>query len=231
MNFKKIHLISAVWLGVSFSAHAQFINPYSGRPYNLGGTTVADTIIRGDMNRAMKEALSKKKGNATNATGTASPTSQTVAHLPASATDFTPGKGRPAVEQFLNDSGLKGEDRKNIRFVIDTTFTEVEKQFRKNNVATGMALAIGTATEITTGNEISDDQGKKLMTDINDILGAAPSFIRKSAAEKQNMYDTLVVVSGVMLALKTAGDSDPAARKTSKEFAASVLNQLTGTAN
>ena len=45
------------------------------------------------------------------------------------------------------------------------------------------------------------------------------------------MYDTLVVVSGVMLALKTAGDSDPAARKTSKEFAASVLNQLTGTAN
>lgn len=221
-----ILIVAVTAFGLSGRAEAQFTNPYTGRTWNNPTSSLIDTFIRNDMNRMMLESsLAKKQGK--NAAAAAVP-EQKRARQPASATDFSPGKGRPAVDQFFANSGLRGEELKGMRQYIDGTFAALESQYRKNSVATAMALALGTSVEIASGQEISDAQARELVANVNDLLASAPSFTKLKASEKQTMYDTFVLVSGLMLALKSSGDTDPTAKQASVEMAKGVLEQLTG---
>ena len=64
----------------------------------------------------------------------------------------------------------------------------------------------------------------------NRLLAQSPQFTRLKPADKQVMYETLVMTSALMAILQEGGKNNPHMRAQSVSLARSVLQQLTGSA-
>lgn len=208
---------------ISGDARAQWRNPFTRSTFNNPLSSSLDSMILHSMQQRMLEQSihARQQG-----TAKAKPK-----HVSLSKTDFKPAeKGHPAVTAFLEAVAAKPDERKQFQKAIDETFGLVEKSLRKNNVATAFGLAIGTALEVVTGKEASEEADKELIAGINDQLAAAPEFTKLAAKDKQTLNDTLVLTSALTIILHTAGQSDPAMKDASVSLAKAVLTQLTGSA-
>jgi hypothetical protein len=162
-------------------------------------------------------------------------TARSVAPLPASshspieATDFVPAQaGHPVVDQAIADLAITPEQRLQLRNGVEEMFRRVAAGYRGNNVAVAVAVAYATATLALNGVEMTDQQTRRLIHDINDRLARNPRFTAMSAVEKQNDVDRLIFQSVVIAVLREMGTRDPRARQQSIELARVVLKQLNG---
>jgi hypothetical protein len=219
-----IPFVVAAALLLPGTAGAQWRNPFTGNTFNNPISSSLDTMILHSMQQRMlqQSIQAHQQGTAKAAK---------PKHVPLSKTDFKPPeKGHPVVKAFLDAAAPKADERKQFQKAIDETFGVVEKSLRKNNVATAFGLAIGTALEIVTGKESSEQADKELIAGINDELAAAPEFAKLAPKDKQTLNDTLVLTGALMIILHTAGQSDPAMKDASVSLAKAVLTQLTGSA-
>jgi hypothetical protein len=218
-----VPLLFIAMLLIPGDARAQWRNPFTGNTFNNPLSSSLDTMILHSMQQRMLQQTIQPRQQ-----GAAKGKSK---HVPLSKTDFKPAeKGHPVVTAFLDGVAAKPDERKQFQKAIDETFALVEKSLRKNNVATAFGLAIGTALEVVTGKESSEDADTALIAGINDQLAAAPEFTKLAAKDKQTLNDTLVLTGALMIILHTAGQSDPAMKDASVSLARAVLTQLTGSA-
>jgi hypothetical protein len=208
--------VAVVW------AQAQWTNPYTGHQSNNPISSTLDTIIQGQMQQRMLErSMAARRGQTP-------PTP--AAHVNLAASDFRPaGKGHPTVEAYLNSPTLTPEARKMMRPVFDATFNMLA-QTRKNNVATALASAVAIAEGIVSGQQYSAPAAQQLLLGVNDLLAQSPQFTRLKPADKQMMYETLVMTTALMAILQEGGKTNPEMRAQSVSLARSVLQQLTGSA-
>lgn len=204
-------------------ASAQWRNPFTGNTFNNPLSSTLDTMILHSMQQRMLESSVQAHQPAK---GKAKPKHQSL-----SKSDFKPPqKGHPVVAAFLDSVKLDTDQRRQFQQAIDATFNLVDKQLRKNNVATAFGLAIGTSLEIITGKQSSDEADKELIAGINDQLAAAPEFTKLAPKDKQTLSDTLVLTGALLVILHSAGESDAAMKDASVSMARTVLTQLTGSA-
>jgi hypothetical protein len=198
----------------------QWTNPYTGHQFNNPISSTLDTIIQGKMQQQMLErSMAARRGQKP-------PT--VVAHANLAATDFKPaGKGHPTVEAYLSSPTLTPDARNMMRPMFDATFNMLA-QTRKNNVATALASAVAIAVGIVSGQPYPAPAAQELLLGINDLLAQSPQFTRLRPADKQVMYETLVVTTALMAILQEGGKTSPEMRAQSASLARSVLQQLTG---
>lgn len=215
-------LVVALGIAAPATAHAQWRNPYTGTNWNNPMSSLADTMLYNSMQRQMLQASlnaqNKKKAAAAAA----------ATHAPAATLDFKPAPGHPAVKAFLDGANLPADQRAAFQQVIDATFTEVEKRLRKNNLATGMGVALAAALEIKSGQEVPEDRVDELWASINDMLVASPEVKKLKPDQMQTMYDSLIMTTAIMLTFHELGKSDPKMKQASVDFASNVLATLTG---
>jgi hypothetical protein len=201
---------------------AQWTNPYTGNQFNNPISSTLDTIIRGKMQQQMLE----KSFSAHRGEKPAAP----VAHKSLAASDFRPvGKEHPTVDAYLSAPNLTPDARKTMRAIFDATFEALGKT-RQNNVATALAGALAVAMGVATERPMSDAAGAELLLAVNDLLADSPDFARLKPKEKQAMYETLVMTTGLLSLLHEAGKSNLQVKNQSVALARNVLQQLTGSA-
>jgi len=149
-----------------------------------------------------------------------------VKHQPASASDFKPGKGRPAVDAFFAKNPMAPEHEKLMRGMIEQLNKGIETQLRKNSVASAMGLTIATATSIVDGKDPGDDALRELIAGFNDQLAASPEFQKSKPEEKQAMYDGLLVTTALLVTLETLGKRDPELASAAVSTSRAVLAEL-----
>jgi hypothetical protein len=198
---------------VSATAHAQFGNPYPAR------NTAVDTALS---NYANKQILDLAMGKSSK-TKRAKPV---VNHAPLSASDFKPGKTRPAVDAFLANTKLPFISAKDLRPVIDQTFVLVEGHVRKHNVASAMGFVIATSLVIARNTDLELDALNELIAGINDKLAASASFRGMKPGDRQTMYDLLITTGAVLIVLNTLGEHDEGLKADAMEMADALLGQL-----
>jgi hypothetical protein len=152
-----------------------------------------------------------------------------VPHLPISATDFVPvQQGHPIVDRAIAGLALTPEQRLQLRNGVEEMFRRVAARYRANNIAVSAAVAYATATLAMNGADMSDQQTRELVFNINDQLGRNPRFAAMSPVQKQNESDGLILQSVIISVLREMGTRDPQARQQSLELARVVLKQLNG---
>ena len=130
------------------------------------------------------------------ATNTAQPQ-----HAALTATDFRPVRsGHPVVDQYLAsaDAGTGNGVR--------TIIANFDGRLRRNNLATSASLTIETATYVLDHKTLTADQEAQLLAAVNDTLANVPALATTSAADKQQMSDTLLLATALMLQYEQAGD-------------------------
>ncbi len=150
-------------------------------------------------------------------------------HLPISVTDYVPSQqGHPVVDQAIANLALSPEQRLQLRGGVDEMFRRIAARYRGNNVAVSVAIAYATAMLALNGSDMSDQQTRELVFDVNDKLARNPRFAAMTPVQKQNDADGLVFQSVIISVLRELGARDPQARQQSMELARAVLTQLNG---
>jgi hypothetical protein len=228
------------------AAFAQYTNPYTGATFNNSFSRNIDTFSTMQQN-LLRQSIAIQAQNSAMArsaaarpptsagiappAGTVAPGNGTApaAHLAINATDFVPAEpGHPVVERFLDQAKLPPDQRAQLGKVIYGTFTQVDTQLRKNNIAASMGLALGTSIYAVNGKIISDAESNQLIFTLNDMIARTPEFARMSRQEKQTTSDSLILVSSLILAFKQAGQRDPQLKQQSVALAQGLLQHLTG---
>ena len=81
-----------------------------------------------------------------------------------------------------------------------------ETQGRKNNVACAMTNLYRVSLVVTTGKQLSLPESDQAMMMFNNALAANVDFKTKSPRDKQLMYETALVVSG-LIGMNAQGNS------------------------
>lgn len=199
-------------------AWAQFRNPYTGRMFNNPMSSYLDTVLRGRMNQRVLERmiLEKRAGR-----GKEEAPRPAEAKHPIHATDFTPGG--PRILPAMLASGAAEAEREGARAALEMILDLYEKEARKHNVAYALAFLLGLSAQVVKGEEVPDEQAEQLARDLNDVLAEAPQFQQLPARVKQELYETSVVVGGMIAALSSGGMEAQA-----KQLATQVLASLQG---
>lgn len=203
-------------------AWAQFRNPYTGRMFNNPMSSYLDTVLRGRMNQRVLERMILEKRAARGKEEAPRPApAPAEARRPISATDFTPGG--PRIVPAMLASGATKAEREGARAALEQLLDAYEKEARKHNVAYALAFLLGLSAQVVKGEEVPDEQAEQLARDLNDVLAEAPQFQRLPARVKQELYETSVIVGGMIAVLSSGGMEAQA-----KQLATQVLASLQG---
>ena len=207
-------LIPAVLILVVLSrfAHAQWHDAYKN-PMSSWGAYMYDQNVK----RHLRERTS---------TGTsAQPTTPTPRRAAISATDFRRDvKRKDVVAQLVNSGNLSQADATTLTTTLRSTMAQLGAAGRKDNVATAMAIVIALSFVVLEKPDFDATKADDLIPVANDALAASPQFKKLSAADKQLMYDTLLLSAAVIAIIHQSGD-----KETSQAIAKNVLQQLVGT--
>lgn len=163
-----------------------------------------------------------------NGQSTSAPTVAVAQHLPMEATDFTPAApGHPLVEQILLSQPYTDEQRAALRLQFDEISARVAQAARPNNLAAVVSAAVCGAMYLI-GNEVSDADGDRYLSAVNDRLGASPDVAALSPAQKQDLSDGLIFQITMANLLANAGPNYPQAKELSVQLAQALLLQITG---
>lgn len=153
-----------------------------------------------------------------------------VRHQPANASDFKPGPTRPSVDAYLASQRFPRAQEKLMRDLFDLMFTQVETHLRKHNVATAVGFVLVTAISISRGVEVGDDEVMETIANLNDALAGDAGFKKMTHAERQAVYDSMIMTGALLIYLQTAGKQDPRVEAQAREVASAIVEQLSGVA-
>jgi uncharacterized protein DUF6683 len=154
-----------------------------------------------------------------------------IRQYPITATDFKPLAPRLAPDLFANSiPGLTLEQREALRALSNQFLTAFESEARKNNVANAMALLLAMSLQVLTGKEVSDAESKQMIVALNNTLGATPNFASMTPQDKQLVYETAIVMGGIIATLNIQGaqQNDFALQSQAREISRAVVKNLLG---
>lgn len=218
-------LLLVVTLVVSSFAQAQYFNTMTGQSFGNVYAANADFMMSQAIQRAaMQSMLARKRGAQPAAVApTAAPVKKAA---PLSATDFKPAGPRKVPEQLAAD--LPEADRaaavKAFREIL--AVVQAEPSLRKNNLATSLAVMLGSAIEASSGRTMSDEEAKSFISEVNELLVADGGFKKAKPKDLTAASDTFLLTGALIAGLTEAGKEDPAQAKLAKELADALLGQF-----
>jgi hypothetical protein len=224
----RIALAIALVLLSASPAVAQLANFYGG---NL---PIVDSTLRNYYDKSiLRESMKRHGYDVPQEPGAAKANAQKppVKHKPASASDFTPRKDRPAIDAFFAQNPMAPEHERLMRAMVEQLNKGIETQLRKNSVASAMGLTIATATSIADRKDLGDDALRELIAGFNDQLAASADFQKSKPDEKQALYDHLLLTTAVLVTLETLGTRDPGMAANAVATSKAVLVELGVRAN
>ena len=178
-----------------------------------------------NVKRHLRNRTTSSSGNTTtNTTTTAATTAATPAppKAPITATDFSRDPtGKDVVAQFIAAANLPPADGATLGTALRSTMTQLGAAGRKDNVATVMVLLIGLCYGVLEKPGFDPARADDLIPAVNDALAASPQFKTLGAADRQNMYDSMLLSTAILAMIHNSGD-----KQTSKTIAQQSLQQL-----
>lgn len=143
---------------------------------------------------------------------------------PLTATDFRRDPRRAdVVAQLIAASGLRGPDATALATQLRATMAQLASAGRKDNVASALALTIGLSLLVVEAPDFEAEQADALVGVVNDVLAGTPQFTQLGGAQRQLMYDSLLLSAAVIVLVHQSGD-----KAASQAMARQVLQQLIG---
>ena len=157
-----------------------------------------------NVKRHLRERASRPSGQA------AAPSAQASAAPPSSpitATDFRRDpNGKDVVAQFIAASNLPPADGSKLGAALRSTMTQLGAAGRKDNIATAMTLLIGLCYAVLEKPGFDPGRADDLIPSVNDALAASPQFRSLGQADRQNMYDSMLLSTAVLAIVHQSGD-------------------------
>lgn len=197
----------------------------AGRAYEAAGKSAAARGLQQKMNSTLLRAIAKEKLATSRRTATkASKRPVAVRNEPSanSGAYFKPEAGADSntFEFIANSIGSNADEKAIFKKLFEATKEGFEKEVaakgRSNNITAAFTLFIATSlTVYHDDNEPSDEALDVLWDGLGSALGETSELTKLSNAEKQQIYDTLIAFSGLLLAGyvegKNAGNDETAA--------------------
>lgn len=220
-------LLLVVTLVVSSFAQAQHFNTMTGQSFGNVYAANADFMMSQAIQRAaMQSMLARKRGAQPAAVAPTAAPAPVKKAAPLSATDFKPAGPRKVPEQLAAD--LPEADRaaavKAFREIL--AVVQAEPSLRKNNLATSLAVMLGSAIEASSGRTMSDEEAKSFISEVNELLVADGGFKKAKPKDLTAASDTFLLTGALIAGLTEAGKEDPAQAKLAKELADALLGQF-----
>ena len=239
-------VIFAFLLGAFQPAAAQYTNPYNGVSHSTqiakfyDMTSTWNSNLWSAMNRV--EATKNRLNSLARSNGGSGPranwpaygsarTAPATRQYPITATDFKPAGARIAPDQFAKSiPGLTREQMAALSTLANQFITGFESAARKNNVANAVATLLAMSLQTLTGREVSDAESRQMIAALNNTLAANPQFISMAPQDKQLMYETAIIMSGLIITAQTAGaqQNDSVMLSQARELSRGVLKNLLG---
>lgn len=235
-------MLGTLWMLAPMPAAAQMMNtwsnPFTGNNFNNPMSSTLDTMILHSMQRRLTErqvlgTLPSQQGyrppqqTYMPPQQPSMPPQQATAPIPPAmkprypiaTTDFVSGpRSLPAVY------AAKGP-QENVSQLLQTfnqMLDNFEKEGRKNNNAYAVAFLLGVSAQIDTGREIPDPVVDQLILDFNDILAASPNYMALPNQKKQELYESSVLVGGMIGLLATNNETKQQAKDLARQVLASL---------
>lgn len=149
---------------------------------------------------------------------------------PITATDFRPVGGRILPDEISRTSQGTADEKALLLTLSNQSLDTLEKEGRKNNVASAFALLTSVSMQIVLGRELSDPEEKQLTSGFNTSLASSPQFVAMPVRDKQVLYETAAVAGGMMAFLHVQGkqQNDAKLQSDARIMAKAVLANLFG---
>lgn len=131
---------------------------------------------------------------------------------PITATDFRPA-GRRIVPRRLADEtpGASAAQKRELAALHERLLAQYEQVGRPHNVAGALAYLLAIGSLVTGGQEPDEATVEAMIRHLNDALASTPAFARMPAAERQALYESVVIAAGFALNMyvqaRQAGDA------------------------
>jgi len=213
--------VSAVVLVLASAGAARAqSNSYS---HMLDVTSTAQLSFYNEMNRqnALRRSVERQYEPGSQ------PPAPAAAHVAIGATDFVPtAPGHPVLEQYLAGMTLDPSQRAGLRQAILQVWGALEAKTRRNNLATSLGVSVAASMLVLTGKDADDAQLAEQIALVNDFLAAAPMWRGMAPPARQQISDTLLLTTSVMLIYAEVGRTDPASKQASVAIARDLLTRL-----
>ena len=178
-----------------------------------------------EMNRA---DAARARGEKNARGGRSAPQSQRQpSHLPLAMTDFNPlDAGHPVLNQFVAGLQLAPAPLATMRQAIVQVWSAIEAKTRRNNLSASIGVAVAVATMVLTGKDQSDAALNEQIARINDFLAVSPLWMGMPALSKQQLSESLLLTSSLMLVYAELGKSDPSSKQASLTIARDLLARV-----
>lgn len=187
-----------------------------GKTFEAAGSSAAAGRVRQGISQALRRAAERKRILAAKASAAAKPPMRSArprnSAVPtppppppvAASTFFKPNPAIDTIGTLADDLGTTAEEKSLLRELFGTTKAafeaEVAAKGRKNNVASAFVLFIAaTATVYHDAPEPSDEAVETLWDGLNAVFAEMPEFTEMPDRDKQEIYDTLIALSGLVL--------------------------------
>src|SRR5262245_16440682 len=93
-----------------------------------------------------------------------------------------------------------------------------------------MTFLLGVSLLVLTGKEVSDAESEQMIAAFNDTMGATPQFVSMTPRDKQILYESAVVMGGMIALLHSQGaeQKDTAMQSDAKELSRAVVKHFLG---
>lgn len=143
---------------------------------------------------------------------------------------FKPGRSGAVAKRFADTLGSTPEEKATLTAIVDGTRQAFEAQPEtkawRNNVAGALAFfLLSNVTVARDAAEPSDATAQAVFQALSQSVDESPELAKASPADKQQLYETLLGLTGIPLALYTEGKErqDAEQVKTARELANGML--------
>lgn len=213
-----VALFSIALAGTAFSQREAASRGNYGKVYEATGGSAAAKTVRAKINLTLISAITRPKRPASAVKDAGSRSKGLgnfkIKQMPdiaqASADVFRPDPNLDTSNALAESLGTTAEEKALLRQLFSVTKTAFEKEVaakgRKNNLAAAFTFFIGSAAMVYHDDpEPSDAALDKLWDNLDATFNETPEYSQLTNREKQEMYDTIVAFSGLILATYAEG--------------------------
>lgn len=213
-----------------------------GRAYEAAGRSAKVREVQDKMNVTLQRAIlrARKIRSGGEAAGRAGrvpvPRRAMPSAMPISEPDNAVFRADPTLDTFttlVDTIGSTPDEKAFLKQVFTATKTsfeaEVAKTGRQNNLAAALAFFIAASVTVYHDDpEPSDAATDSLWDGMNAVVNESPEYAALTDRDKQQMYDTLIAFSGLVMVGHMAGKeaNDPEARALYRQLAGVMIEMV-----
>ncbi len=200
---------------MSLSAQREAAGGGYAKAYEGAGSSAAAQTMRksvgGALQKAAARARAKRNATAAAARKSTAPSRATTARQaspaarPAATTSFKTVSGVNTFDKLAETVGTTPAEKELLSQIFAATKTAFEQEVatkgRPNNISAAFTFFIGTMAMVYHDDpEPSEEALDTLWDGLDEVLAELPEMAQMSDRDKQEMYDTLIAFSGLVLA-------------------------------